>query len=393
MSRFHELLTRAQTSEHARSIASRVFLALFSWTWVLQITIPWWDMWRDEPSSPTRLVITLLTLIFIAAYSYLIYRLYFGQRSWTNLVTVRERWVLRGIIGSVGTFLVFWQGNPWALSLIFLVITTVITAPPLRAYGAAFQSLIFTAAVLLLAPVGSTMLVSVLAFSFVFGMLMAAQMRHGGEIAELLETRYAETRMAAAEERLRIARDLHDVLGHSLSLITLKSELASRLVDIDPEQAKQEIREVETLARSAMNDARQTVSEERCLLLPVELDDARELLEAADITLRLDGGETVLPDEISTLFAWGVREGITNVVRHSRAHECRITVTRKQGHATLTIIDDGPGSDTETSHVGSGLVGLRERVGKQGGTLVFETLPDQIGHRLTLDAPGPPGDA
>lgn len=387
MSQLHRLLPHLTIPERVQGLAFRAFLALFSGLWVFQILVPLWAVWRDEPSWSVRTGVTTLAVAFTGAYSYTIFRLYFYRRSWAFIYTASERRVLRSLVVGTAIVLVFWQGNAWALTLVFAAITIVITALPLQAFTAVFQALIVITPILLLAPVETEMLVSVLAISFVLGMITASQLRHGGEIAELIEARYAESRVAAADERLRIARDLHDVLGHTLSLITLKSELANRLIGADPARAQQEMREVERIARSAMAEVRRTVAGERQPVLTSEIDAARQLLVSADIDLQVDGDEKAFPDEIAALFAWSVREGVTNVVRHSRARRCTILLQNDRDIARLRILDDGP--DTGVPGSGTGIPNLRERVKDMDGSLSFEIMPNRLGHRLCLHVPIP----
>lgn len=392
MSWISTLLTRTRESGNARDIATRAFLALFAWMWVLQILVPWWEVWRGESSILVRLTVTALVLTFMGVYSFIMLRLYFWRRSWTEIFTERERWSLRTLTAGPGVILLLWQGDGFALTLAFAVLAAILTAPPHMAYMTAIYGTAIIAAVMGLAGVEGRVLLSVLTITFAFGMLISSQLRQSGQIGELIEARYTEARMAAAEERLRIARDLHDVLGHSLSLITLKSELASALAEKDPIRAQREMREVESLARSAMNDVRRTVAAERQPTLATELADARHLLDAAGIALDVSGDDPNLPGDVSALFAWGVREGVTNVVRHSRAHHCTISLTREDDRAVLTVTDDGAGPDAPGTRLGSGLAGLSDRAERLGGTVAFETLPDDSGHRLTVSVPIPSGE-
>jgi len=186
-------------------------------------------------------------------------------------------------------------------------------------------------------------------------------------IRELRETRAELARVAVAEERLRIARDLHDLLGHSLSVITLKSELAGRLVEADPERARGEMSEVEAVARRSLGEVREAVTAYRRPTLTAELAAARGTLAAADVAVTFDvapGAE--LPDAVNALLAWAVREGVTNVARHSGARHCAIRLSL-DGRAVLEIDDDGDGGGTGEG--GSGLAGLAERAGRLGGEL------------------------
>ncbi|MEV6152133.1 sensor histidine kinase [Nonomuraea sp. NPDC052129] len=185
--------------------------------------------------------------------------------------------------------------------------------------------------------------------------LLAMQLRDAqGEVA----------RLAAADERLRIARDLHDLLGHSLSLIVLKSELAGRLAEDSP-KVLQEIHDIESVARKALTEVREAVTGYRQRSLPEELDNARAVLRAAGVEPLVRVSGTPLPGLLDGLFGWAVREGTTNVVRHARARRCRIEVTHDGEHAILEIMDDGQGE--EPVRLGSGLQGLTERVREAGG--------------------------
>jgi two-component system, NarL family, sensor histidine kinase DesK len=183
------------------------------------------------------------------------------------------------------------------------------------------------------------------------------------------------TRLAVTTERLRIARDLHDLLGHNLSLIALialKSELARRLVSVAPERAIVEISDVENVARTTLQEVREAVSAYRQPTLKSELQAAQEILAAAGIAYRYDGDESMidsLPTTIEAVLSWTVREGVTNVIRHSRAHQCTIRVTRDAQEIGIEVIDDGAGvSSINSSDIeGNGLRGLAERVEKLGG--------------------------
>jgi two-component system sensor histidine kinase DesK len=189
-------------------------------------------------------------------------------------------------------------------------------------------------------------------------------------IRELKAAQEDLARRAAVEERLRLARDLHDLLGHTLSLIVLKSELAGRLVNKEPGHAAQEIRELETVARQALREVRQAVAEYRQLTLYGELDGARQMLEAAGITFALQNTIDAMPPSIEAVLAWVVREGVTNVIRHSRAHQCTMRLTRDERFIWAEITNDGCFEQTdEDQRAGSGLSGLTERVTAQGGTL------------------------
>jgi two-component system sensor histidine kinase DesK len=221
----------------------------------------------------------------------------------------------------------------------------------------------------------------------------------------LRRTRAELARAAVAEERLRIARDLHDLLGHSLSLITLKAELAGRVIGSDPDRAAGEIAELESVARQSLSDVREAVAGFRQPDLAGELAGARTLLAAAGIAATISSAGTgSLPQNVDAALAWAIREGATNVVRHSRATKVSILVESDQVTAMAQISDNGPaapaddgglpagpagaaltsGPDgtatmvrTRPALAGSGLAGLAERVRSLGGELAARTVEPQ----------------
>ena len=195
--------------------------------------------------------------------------------------------------------------------------------------------------------------------------------------ADLLRAREENARLAVAEERSRLARDLHDILGHSLTVITVKAELAGRLLDVDPERARSELADVERLGREALADVRQAVEGYREVTLPGELARARAALAAADIAADLPGSADEPRGELRELFAWAVREGVTNVVRHSRARTCRIVLDA----TSVSVLDDGVGPPAASGAgpdgyeaAGHGLRGLRERAAAVDAVVITRTL-------------------
>ena len=188
--------------------------------------------------------------------------------------------------------------------------------------------------------------------------------------------------LAKVAERERIARDLHDVLGHTLSVITLKSELASKLVDRDPQRAGKEIREVEQISRQALSEVRDAIRGYRSQGLVAELAQAKTTLETAGLTVQCDAATTVkLPAVQESVLSLAVREAVTNVVRHARARTCRLRLEQQNGTCRLEIQDDGCGA---SNGEGNGLRGMRERVEMLGGTLQRNT---EAGTTLTITLP------
>jgi two-component system sensor histidine kinase DesK len=219
------------------------------------------------------------------------------------------------------------------------------------------------------------------------GLWATAFVRQVAAVAELRSAREELARLAVSEERLRFARDLHDLLGHSLSLITLKSELAGRLLPAEPAKAATEVHDIEGVARQALSEVREAVAGYRRPTLDEELIGASEMLEAAGITCQIVNEAGVLPNTVESVLAWVVREGTTNVIRHSRAEHCRIVLARDEEEIYVEITDDGQGHravDAEVS--GSGLSGLTERVATFAGFLEAGSLPDG-GFRLRVGLP------
>lgn len=186
----------------------------------------------------------------------------------------------------------------------------------------------------------------------------------------------------ADQERLRLARDLHDLLGHSLSLITIKSQLAHRLLASgDTERAATEISDVERVARESLQDVRHAVDGYRQPGLTSALAGARAALAAAGIETTIEANAEALPTAVDAALAWAVREGVTNVVRHSHATTCSIRLTREGPEARLEITDNGPPASMNAP--GNGLRGLEERAAARGGRVDAGPLPDG-GFRLHM---------
>ena len=203
-------------------------------------------------------------------------------------------------------------------------------------------------------------------------------------------------RLAAADERARIARDLHDLLGHSLSIIALKAELAGRLVERDPRRASAELRDVEGVARGSLRDIREAVAGYRRVTLDTELAGARAALSAAGIAVAIDPPAGNLDAATDGLLGWIVREGVTNVVRHSGGGHCAIQIATGEREVRLEIVDDGRPADRPGSaalaRTGSGLSGIRDRLEAVGGRMEAGPIEGQ-GYRLAAFLPMPTGAA
>jgi two-component system, NarL family, sensor histidine kinase DesK len=202
---------------------------------------------------------------------------------------------------------------------------------------------------------------------------------------ELRQAREEVARLAANEERLRLARDMHDLTGQSLSMITLKSELAARLLGRLPasaerDRARDELEQVAAVSRQTLRDIREAISGYRRPTLAVEIITARAALASAGIAAREDADLTLLsgtfdPDAEAAL-AWSLREAVTNVIRHSTASTCHISLTQRAGTLSLEVRDDGKGFPAQPVEraAGNGLRGMSERLSAVGGSL--ELRPD-----------------
>ena len=212
----------------------------------------------------------------------------------------------------------------------------------------------------------------------------AEQKRADCKLRAALESNVA---LAAVAERERIARDLHDVLGHTLSVIVLKAELAGRLMPIDTARAANEIADVERTARAALSEIREAIGGYRARGLAAEIEAARLTLEAAGVTLVAENnlqGSALSPQE-ETALSLVLREAVTNIVRHARATTCTLRFVHEAGHRRLLVEDDG---HHPVAREGNGLRGMRERVEALGGHLALERgVARNRGTRLTIELP------
>ncbi len=210
------------------------------------------------------------------------------------------------------------------------------------------------------------------------GLVVFGLTRLAGLVTRLHEARTELAEMAVAQERLRFARDLHDLLGYSLSAITLKSELTHRLALKNPEKAQEELAEVLDISRRALADVRSVARGYRELSLDAEAASARSVLTAADVDVRMDLKYGELPPPVRTLLATMLREGVTNVLRHSKAEFCDITIREEHGRVELDIRNDGvpPAPAEQDPDSGSGIGNLSSRVTTLGGHLTTGVEPD-----------------
>ncbi|MGI5242533.1 sensor histidine kinase [Dactylosporangium sp. CA-139066] len=271
-----------------------------------------------------------------------------------------------GVLTALAAVLTVIVGESGLTALVYIAVTAVFTLPPPHAWG----TVLAAAAAAFVLPrtvpgwdggIDLTFAIMVAALA-VWGVTRVVQRN-----AQLAEAREEITRLAIADERNRFARDMHDLLGHSLTVVAVKSELAGRLVQLAPERAEAELADIQRLVREALADVRAAVAGYREMSLATELASARSALDAAGIEADVPvTGEAVDPDR-QELFAWVVREGVTNVVRHSDAKHCWVRLDR----SAVEILDDGrgPSGDAMGAGQGHGLGGLQERLDAAGCAL------------------------
>ncbi|MEW9552822.1 sensor histidine kinase [Nonomuraea sp. NPDC050783] len=280
-------------------------------------------------------------------------------------------------------------GPPWAYVSFVYVVSALVTV--LRGGAALGAALAATAAV----EVGA-----LAAYGVPFGQVWwvpvailaqagaaSAMLRMGVLLARLDAARAQVARLAVDNERLRFARDLHDTLGHTLTSITISSQLAARLARSDPDRAARRMAEVERAARQALDEVRRAVAGYRGLALSGELRQAARSLALAGIRLEISPAAGPIPAAAETLLAWTVREAATNVVRHSGARRCWIDLAVDARTASVEVRDDGTGGDGPRDGDGNGLIGLAERLAAAGGHLEAGPPPGGTGYRLRARVP------
>lgn len=243
--------------------------------------------------------------------------------------------------------------------------------------------------------------------TFISGAVTAAILTLAETVMELRATRQELARTAVEKERLRFSRDLHDLLGHTLSVIVVKSEAARRLAPRDMNAALTQVADIESVGRQALTEIREAVTGYREGSLATELDRARSALTAAGIEPVLRRSGPPLAPQSEALLGWVVREAVTNVVRHSHATTCSFVVDGNAERVRLTVTDDGrgPGAPATPGIGGTGLTGLTERLaatggslragpGPQGGFVLTAELPAELPAKLAADMPvGMPDEA
>ncbi|GHG57794.1 two-component sensor histidine kinase [Streptomyces griseocarneus] len=328
------------------------------------------DLTEDRHTAVVTAVGWVALVSFVLGYLFLV----LGPRP-EHLVPWRNR--LLGGLYALAVTLTLTLGPPWTVLLVYVSISSGVQLPLKWGLRVVPAIALTVAALGVLNGFGTAEMLLLVLPTLLGGGAMMAVVQMGRTMRELREARATVAHLAANEERLRLARDLHDLLGHSLSLITLKSELAGRMLPDKPEAAAQQVADIERVSRQALVDVREAVSGFRRPTLDAELAGARTALTAAGIAAdltRVTSGHADLPPDEEGALAWALREAVTNVVRHSGARRCEIAVEESGDELCLTVTDDGRGAGG--AH-GNGLTGLTERLGLADGRL--ETGPGPRG--------------
>ncbi|HEX5086414.1 MAG TPA: sensor histidine kinase [Nocardioides sp.] len=339
---------------------------LFAGIWLFFLVNPFLAGWarRDEWRGVVGMVSTVL---FAAAYMVLWWR-YRADRH-RHLTTPPLRWSLSWIVALfvLGAITVACIGEEGLACVVYVSVACVLVFPYRVSIPIAIALTVGTLGLGGVEQWGSQVgtAFGIMAASLAVLGLRAVMNRN----VELIVAHQENARLAVDNERSRFARDLHDILGHSLTVITVKAELAQRLLDVDVERARAELADLERLSRDALTDVRRAVEGYRDITLPGELVRARVALQAAEIDADLPNSTDDVPSDLRELFAWTVREGVTNVIRHSGASHCEVRLTA----TCAEVVDNGTATPSSSGH-GSGLAGLRERAADVGATVVTRRL-------------------
>lgn len=353
--------------------------ALFTVIWLPFLFYPIRDLFAAN-LSPARLLIALAGMcVFVGIYLWLMLHAPFRDAPLTP-AEIRLHVVLLIILTAMVLFLTLTYSIDWLWFMMYTNMAAAVKLPP-RAAAPTIIGLTMLAAIVGRTITDWTVASRIVSPVAAVAVLMIGISRLVVTIRELRAARQEIARLAAAEavteERLRFARDLHDLLGHSLSTITLKNEVARRLIAGSPERAAREIDDAIAVAREALQEVREAVSGYRQPTLAIELRSATEILAAAGIACHCEDQHELLPPGVESVLAWAVREGVTNVVRHSNARHCTIRIAQVDGTIAAEVTDDGSARAAEAPRTGNGLRGLAERAARQHGQ--FEAGPDAAG--------------
>ena len=385
--------SKTQAIIAASGISVRLW-RLYAYFWLVCLVFPIFSLIKTPPSG-LRLFITVSgILVFVATYFWVMWPHPVSDRARTQLQLASALGLIIGLTALV-LFLSIMNGSTFLWLFIGVSAIAGISLSFRNASIAVMSLTLLTVAanVGLDNSITSANWLQIIPLALLvrgLGLDMIGFVRLSDAFRELQKAREDLAHQAVTEERLRMARDLHDLLGHSLSLITLKSDLVGRLLEKDPRAATQHVHEVERVARQALRDVREAVAGYRQRTLLGELDGARQILEAAGIECTIEYGPQSLPPEIDVVLAWIVREAVTNVIRHSQARYCLIRIASNDVRIHAEIRNDGsPRTESSLVDRGNGLSGLAERLAEVGGTIEAGALPvsDGSGFQVKVEIP------
>ncbi len=347
------------------------WMPIYSLGYLLFLFMPWlFDLIGSDAGQslgPVRMRYTLLSVLLFLPLYFLCYRAHPAARFGGVLAMGVLCYVLLPYNAFANTYLIYaasfipFIGMPLSRGILLLICQLVVLLLELMVLR--YPLFIF----------GITLLISASAF---FGNHYFVLNRRKQAALQLSHNEVR--RLAASAERERIGRDLHDLLGHTLSLVALKSELAGKLLEREPQAARREIDEVSRVAREALSQVRRAVTGIRAAGLAAELASARVLLEPDGVAVRYTLEDLGLPPPLETALALTLREAVTNIQRHARARRVEIEVAAAaHDEVLLSVRDDGRGSALVP---GNGLTGMRERLQEHGGRLQVDALPGQGVH-------------
>lgn len=364
-------LRKTLLSIHRRLLPDDPQVGWSPYLWLLYLAFLGPQIWHDGLWSQAALA----TLASLPPFLFLYFRAYWhrGRSLLLNLCAIAIIGALLLPLNSGASVYFIYAGAPAAM--ISTPLTALATLTALAAVLALESILLHLHLVAWLVPCFILMLVGV---SNIFYCEM------GRKNARLRLSQKEVSHLAAVAERERIARDLHDLLGQSLSLITIKAELAGRLFDLDPDRSRREIKDLERVSREALQEVRKAVSGFRHAGWSGELKNTRLALKAAGVKLQTDIADIPLTLSQETVLAMVLREAVTNIIRHAHAQHCQIELSLCTDELQLCIQDDGRGGRIVP---GNGLSGMRERIEQLNGHLLIES---KDGTRLCIHLPVEP---
>ncbi|MFD6997498.1 sensor histidine kinase [Streptomyces mirabilis] len=356
--------------------------AIWTGIWLVYLSAPVSDLVHGGHSTGVVVLGWFGLVAFVGWYGALVFRTGRGEATPVVFVSLV-------VLAAEAALLSFTLGREWLVLFVYVSIASGAVLPLRMARWAIPAVSAVLTGIALTVSGGEAYLAGLLIPAFLGGFAMTGVRELIRTTIALREARATVAQLAANEERLRLARDLHDLLGHSLSLITLKSELAGRMLPDHPEKAAQQVADIEQVSRQALVDVREAVTGYRRPRLSGELAGAQVALTAAGVTADLPAEPdlTDVAEESESALAWALREAVTNVVRHSGARRCTVELVRRQTldgpMLELSVADDGSGGSGHGP--GNGLTGLTERLEKAGGAL--EAGRVRHGFRLVARVP------